>query len=117
VILALTSCTLRDGSLDVNKTFLNTIDRIKKIKDPAEKASVASQVLGKSWQNMAELIEMGADDLNESLTAVSEQKVISEEELQMARDYRAAMDGLGDSISDLQVQSGQRLIPIADFAS
>jgi hypothetical protein len=103
---------LRDGSLDVNKTFLNTIDRIKKIKDPAEKASVASQVLGKSWQNMAELIEMGADDLNESLKGVSEQKVISEEELQMARDYRAAMDGLGDSISDLQVKSGQRLIPM-----
>jgi hypothetical protein len=103
---------LRDGSLDVNKTFLNTIDRIKKIKDPAEKASVASQVLGKSWQNMAELIEMGADDLNESLKGVSEQKVISEKELQMARDYRAAMDGLGDSISDLQVKSGQRLIPM-----
>ena len=104
---------LRDGSLDVNKTFLNTIDRIKKIKDPAQKASVAAQVLGKSWQNMAELIEMGADDLNESLTGVSEQKVISEEELQMARDYRAAMDGLGDSIGDLQVKSGQRLIPLA----
>jgi hypothetical protein len=104
---------LRDGSLDVNKTFLNTIDRIKKIKDPAEKASVASQLLGKSWQNMAELIEMGADDLNESLKGVSEQKVISEEELQMARDYRAAMDGLGDSIGDLQVKSGQRLIPLA----
>jgi hypothetical protein len=103
---------LRDGSLDVNKTFLNTIDRIKKIKDPAEKASVAAQLLGKSWQNMAELIEMGADDLNESLKGVSEQKVISEEELQMARDYRAAMDGLGDSISDLQVKSGQRLIPM-----
>jgi hypothetical protein len=61
---------------------------------------------------MAELIEMGADDLNESLKGVSEQKVISEEELQMARDYRAAMDGLGDSISDLQVKSGQRLIPM-----
>jgi hypothetical protein len=104
---------LRDGSLDVNKTFLNTIDRLKKIKDPAEKASVAAQVLGKSWQNMAELIEMGADDLNESLTAVSEQKVISEEELRMAREYRAAMDGLGDSIGDLQVKSGQRLIPLA----
>jgi hypothetical protein len=31
----------------------------------------------------------------------------------MARDYRAAMDGLGDSIGDLQVKSGQRLIPLA----
>jgi hypothetical protein len=103
---------LRDGSLDVNETFLNTIDRLKKIKDPAEKARVAAQLLGKGWQSMAELIEMGADDLNASLTAVSEQKVISEEELRMAREYRAAMDGLGDSVDDLQVKSGQRLIPL-----
>jgi hypothetical protein len=104
---------LRDGSLDVNQTFKNTIDRLKGIKDPAEKARVAAQLLGKGWQSMAELIEMGADDLNASLTAVSEQKVISEEELQMAREYRAAMDGLGDSVDDLQVKSGQRLVPLA----
>jgi hypothetical protein len=103
---------LKDGSLDVNETFLNTIDRLKKIKDPAEKARVAAQLLGKGWQSMAELIEMGADDLNASLTAVSEQKVISEEELRMAREYRAAMDNLGDSVDDLQVKSGQRLIPL-----
>lgn len=104
---------LKDGSLDVNETFLNTIDRLKKIKDPAEKARVAAQLLGKGWQSMAELIEMGADDLNASLTAVSEQKVISEEELRMAREYRAAMDGLGDSVDDLQIKSGQRLVPLA----
>jgi hypothetical protein len=104
---------LKNGSLDVNETFLNTIDRIKKIKDPAEKARVAAQLLGKGWQSMAELIEMGADDLNASLTAVSEQKVISEDELQMARDYRAAMDGLGDATGDLQTEAGQRLIPLA----
>jgi hypothetical protein len=103
---------LRDGSLDVNETFLNTIDRLKKIKDPAEKARVAAQLLGKGWQQMAELIEMGADDLTASLKEVSEQKVISEDELRMAREYRAAMDGLGDSIDDLQLKSGQRLIPL-----
>ena len=106
---------LRDGSLDVNETFLNTIDRLKKIKDPAEKATVAAQLLGKGWQSMAELIEMGADDLNASLTAVSEQKVISESELQMAREYRAAMDNLGDATEDVKVKSGQRLIPMITF--
>jgi hypothetical protein len=106
---------LKDGSLDVNETFLNTIDRLKKIKDPAEKAKVAAQLLGKGWQDMAELIEMGADDLSASLKDVSEQKVISESELQMARDYRAAMDNLGDSTEDLKVKSGQRLIPMITF--
>ena len=39
---------LADGSVDVNETFLNTIDRLKKIKDPAEKAKVAAQLLGLS---------------------------------------------------------------------
>jgi hypothetical protein len=104
---------LRDGSLDVNETFLNTIDRLKAIKDPAERASVGAQTLGRSWQSMAELIEMGSDDLTASLKEVSEHKVISEDELRMAREYRAAMDGLGDSVGDLQIKSGQRLIPMA----
>ena len=106
---------LKDGSLDVNETFLNTIDRLKKIKDPAEKARVAAQLLGKGWQSMAELIEMGADDLSASLKSVSEQKVISESELQMAREYRAAMDDLGDATEDVKVKSGQRLIPMITF--
>lgn len=106
---------LKDGSLDVNETFLNTIDRLKKIKDPAEKAKVAAQLLGKGWQSMAEMIEMGADDLTASLKAVSEQKVISESELRMAREYRAAMDGLGDSTEDLKIKAGQRYIPILTY--
>jgi hypothetical protein len=106
---------LKDGSLDVNATFLNTIDRLKKIKDPAEKATVAAQLLGKGWQSMAELIELGADDLNTSLQQISDTKIISESELQMAREYRAAMDNLGDSVDDLQVKAGQRYIPIVTF--
>jgi hypothetical protein len=106
---------LKDGSLDVNETFLNTIDRLKKIKDPAEKATVAAQLLGKGWQSMAELIELGADDLNASLKEVSQTKVISESELQMAKEYRAAMDNLGDAVDDVQIKAGQRYIPVVTF--
>ena len=106
---------LKDGSLDVNETFLNTIDRLKKIKDPAEKATVAAKLLGKGWQSMAELIELGADDLNASLKEVSQTKVISESELQMAKEYRAAMDNLGDAVDDVQVKAGQRYIPVVTF--
>jgi len=72
---------LKNGSLDVNETFLNTIQRIKDIKDPAEKATVAAQLLGKGWQGMSEIIEMGATDLKKSLDSVSDSKVIDEKEL------------------------------------
>jgi hypothetical protein len=102
---------LKDGSLDVNETFLNTIQRIKDIKDPAEKARVAAQLLGKGWQGMAELIEGGADDLRKSLDSVSGSKVISEDDLQNAKDYRDAVDQLKDKFEAVTLEVGKYLVP------
>jgi hypothetical protein len=107
---------LNDGSLDVNETFLNTIDRIKAIKDPAEKAKVAAQLLGKGWQDMAELIELGADDLKRSLDSVSSSKIIDESEVRKAKEFRAAQDNLKDVMEDLALEIGESLVPaLADL--
>jgi uncharacterized phage infection (PIP) family protein YhgE len=103
---------LADGSLDVNETFLNTIDRIKGIKDPAEKAKVAAQLLGKGWQSMSTLIEMGADDLKKSLDGVSEAKVVNPEELAKAKELRDIMDTLKDKVEDLSLSIGGSLVPV-----
>ena len=102
---------LKDGSLDVNATFLNTIERIKGIKDPAEKAKVAAELLGKGWQSMSELIEMGSDDLKRSLDSVSDAKVIDPEELAKAKEFRAALDELKTVSEDLTLEIGEYLVP------
>lgn len=103
----------KDGSTDVNATFLNVIARLKGIKDPAERAAVATQLLGKGWQSMAELINTGSVELTNSLRSVSQQQVISAEELQKAKDYRDATNDLGDAWTKLKYQAGQDLIPLA----
>ena len=100
---------LKDGSLDVNATFLKTIERIKGIKDPAEKAKVAAELLGKGWQSMSTLIEMGADDLSTALGDVSDQKVIDPEELEKAKKFRESMDKLSDAFGDIIAEA---LIPV-----
>jgi hypothetical protein len=102
----------KDGATDVNGTFLNVIERLKGIKDPAEKAQVATQLLGKGWQSMAELINVGSVELTNSLRSVSNEQVISADELRKAREYRASMDNLGDSVQKLKLAAGQDLIPI-----
>jgi hypothetical protein len=99
------------GAKDASATFLNVIDRIKGIKDPAEKAAVASQLLGRGWQQMAELIETGSGSLKKSLAEVSEQKVITPEELQKARDFRAALDNLNDRFEDISLTVGGKVVP------
>jgi len=102
----------KDGATDVNGTFLYVIERLKGIKDPAEKARVATQLLGKGWQSMAELINVGSVELTNSLRSVSNEQVISADELRMAREYRASMDDLGDSVQKLKLAAGQDLIPL-----
>jgi hypothetical protein len=105
---------LNDGSLDVNATFLKTIERIKGIKDPAEKARVATQLLGKGWQSMSELIEMGADDLKASLDSVSSAQIISDEELAKAKEYRDTIDDLGDLWNSFVISAGGAFVTFAN---
>jgi hypothetical protein len=99
------------GATDVNQTFLNVIDRLNAIKDPAQRAAAASQLLGKGWQSMAELIALGSDELSKSLSQVSDAKVIDEGEVKKARDFRAAMDNLNDKVEDLSLTLGEELVP------
>lgn len=99
------------GATDVNQTFLNVVQRLNAIKDPAQRAATASQLLGKGWQEMSELIAMGSDELSKSLSQVSDAKVIDEGELKKARDFRAAMDNLNDKVGDLSLTLGEELVP------
>jgi hypothetical protein len=103
---------LKDGSLDVNETFLNTIQRIKDIKDPAEKARVAAKLLGKGWQATAELIEMGATDVRKALKNVSDEQVIDPAELERAKKFRDTMDDLADKTKKIALALGEFLVPI-----
>jgi hypothetical protein len=101
----------KDGTVDANETFLNVIDRLNKIKDPAEKARVATQLLGKGWRDMSNLIQLGSDDLRKSLSQVSDAKTISPAEAERAKKFRDNMDNLKDTIEDLSLQLGEVLVP------
>jgi len=102
----------KDGSVDANETFLNVIDRLNSIKDPAERARVASQLLGKGWQSMSELIAGGSDKLRKSLQEVSNAKVVNEAELAKARKLRDNLDDLKDTGEDLAMSIGSDLLPV-----
>ena len=99
------------GATDVNGTFLNVVDRLNAIEDPAERARVASQLLGKGWQGMAELIGQGSSALKASLAGVADAQVIDEKELAKARNFRDRMDELKDRLGAVAMELGESLVP------
>ena len=109
--LGIEIATTNTGATDVNQTFLNVIDKLKSIKDPAERAKVATQLLGKGWMDMAELIQKGSSSLKSSLAGVSDAQVIDPKELKRAQAYRDAQENLGDVFTKLSVTVGESLVP------
>lgn len=103
---------LADGSLDVNKTFLNVIQRLKDIEDPAERAAVGSKLLGKSWMEMSQLIQAGSGELTKSLGQVADAKVINESEVAKAKQFREAMDNFRDKLEEFVLDVGSSVIPM-----
>ena len=101
-----------NGATDVNKTFLNTVEALRNIKDPAEKARVATQLLGKGWQELSTVINMGADDLEKSLASVSDAKVVDEDEVRKAKQLRDTLDTLKDAGEDFALALGETVVPI-----
>jgi hypothetical protein len=101
----------KDGAVDSYQSFVNLATSIGKIADPTERAQKAQQVFGKSYGEMAELMEMSAGDLRAALDGVSEAKVIDEAELAKARQFRDSLDELKGKIEDLSMSVGEGLVP------
>jgi hypothetical protein len=105
-----------DGTYDPTGTFINIVAALDKIQDPAEKARVGTELLGKGWKDLTELITMGGPGLARALASVSDAKIIDQEDLDAARKLRDAIDTLKDRFGDLANTVGNFLLPkLADF--
>ena len=102
------------GLTDVNGTFLAVIDRLKEIKDPAERARVAAQLLGKGWQEMAQFINLGSAELQKSLDSVSGAQVISDKELKKAKEYKETSEDLGDIWKSFVITVGGAAVSVVN---
>lgn len=101
-----------DGLVDANKTFQSAITTIGAIEDPTLRAKAAQEVFGRSYGEIAELMEMSAVDLQKALKATSEQQIITEQERARAEKFRAQLDALADIAQDAAISFGQELVPI-----
>jgi hypothetical protein len=102
----------KDGTLDVQGTFLKTVDALNAMPDAGQRAAAAQKIFGKGWKDMAELIGQGSDTITKSMADVAEGQAISEEEVKKARDYKAAMENLKDAMDNVVLTVGEALVPV-----
>jgi hypothetical protein len=100
----------KDGTVDIQQTFLNAVDALHKIPDPAERAAAAAKIFGKGWQSMAELIGMSSADIQTAMKGVSSAQAISDDELKKAREFRELLDTIHDAAQAVALTVGGALV-------
>ena len=97
-----------------NEQLLASLTHLQNIPDASQRATEGVKIFGKSWTNLAPLVE-SSKDLKQALADVSSGQAISDAEVQKAKDYRDAMDKLSDTWSNFVLHVGEGAIgPITD---
>ena len=99
------------GLIDSNETFIRTVDALSNVQDSTMRARLAAAVFGKGWTDMSEIIKGGAPALRAAIGSVSDAKIINPEEVQRAKELRAAQDALKDALEDVTLSIGKNLVP------
>lgn len=106
----------KDGTVDMEATFLSIADAYNATHDPAQKAALLTEAFGKAGQNLIPIMEKGSAGIRELFANAD--LAFSQKDLDAARQYELAMDKLGDSVGQLQREMGGGLVPVmADFVS
>lgn len=108
-----TVATAKDGTVDMNETFLRTIEAVGRIEDPARRAAAAAKFFGEEGaRQFLPLIDQSAK-LRDNLAGVSDQQVISEKELKKAEQMRDAQRAIDQAVDKVTLAVGGLVAELA----
>jgi hypothetical protein len=77
-----------------------------------------TDIFGRNWAELTPILENGGDALREQADAISDNLVLTEENVKAAREFEIASDNLGDAVMGLKVSVGNALVPaLTDLAN
>jgi hypothetical protein len=101
-----------DGTINVTETFLEVVDALNAIPDASQRAAAAQKIFGRGWQDVAELVAMGAEELRAALDSVEGGKIIDDAEIARAREFRETIDDLKGAWESFVNTAGGALVTV-----
>ncbi len=102
----------QDGTINVRDTFLSAVEALNRMPDAAARAQAGQQIFGRSWMNIAEMVQGGAGRLSRALDGIEAGKIIDDEEIEQAKRFRDALDEARGSIEEFTVKAGGAMVPV-----
>jgi hypothetical protein len=69
------------------------------------------EAFGRTGRDLIPILEQGRDGIREMYGAVPDKQILSESDLQAAREYQLAVDDLNDAMQELKIMVGAGVVP------
>lgn len=103
----------RDGTVNLRETLLNIADAYQRVGGGVRGNAIVFDAFGRSGAALIPILQQGKDRLSEMFAeADAHDEILSQDDLDQARQYELAMDDLGDAVGGLQRELGDELVPV-----
>lgn len=102
---------LKNGFTPTIDNLAALSDRLLAIDDPALRAAEASKIFGKSYADMMPFLLAGGEAIRDVTDGISDSLVVTAEAAQQAKEYKDALDALGDAWTGFKNKIGQFAVP------
>ena len=99
--------------LDMDDRMDQLISGLQGVEDPAERARLGTELFGRQWEQIAPIVDLGADKLDE-LRESGERYAMNDDQLAAANDFRMSMQELKDEVGFATQELALGLLPIAE---
>ncbi len=102
---------LKNGFLPTIENIALLSDELLAIEDPAQRASIASKIFGKSYADMMPFLLAGGDAIREGTAAIDDSLVVTEAAAQDAKELKDGLDNAGDAWTGFKNEFGKAVLP------
>jgi hypothetical protein len=85
-------------------------DKLEGIESPTERAGELTKIFGRNWTVLLPMLSAGGDAIRENAAAISDSLILTEESVQMTRDWEIALDQWQDRIEAAKISIGSFLV-------
>lgn len=105
------SAAARKGIAFNTESIAKLADQYQRISDPVARNTLLIDNFGRSGLNMAAAMEKGGAAIRSMSSAVDSNLILTQTQINQARELEIALDNLGDTWTGITVQVGTALIP------
>ena len=102
---------LKNGFTPTIDNLADLSDEYLALKDPADKAAMASKIFGRQYAEMEPLLRQGGEAIRNATGEIADNLIVTEAQIEANKRLIAQQDELQDQWTGIKNQVGQELIP------